>query len=62
MVEIIDKYDHIGEFYQGVAIVVKDNLYGEINSSGEKSIEPKYQYLKEAKDGIYIASYSKRRM
>lgn len=36
-------------------IFVKDNLYGEINSSGEKTIEAKYQYLKEAKNGIYIA-------
>jgi len=36
-------------------IFVKDNLYGEITASGEITIEPKYQYLSEAKDGIYIA-------
>lgn len=36
-------------------IYTKNNLYGEINTSKETLIEPKYQYLKEEKDGIYIA-------
>ena len=36
-------------------IFTKDNLFGEMNFSGEVVIEAKYQDLKEAKDGIYIA-------
>ena len=36
-------------------IFVKDNLYGEMNTSGEVTIEAKYQDLKEANIGTYIA-------
>ncbi len=36
-------------------IFVKGNLFGEMNSAGETTIEAKYQYLKEAKEGFYIA-------
>ena len=32
MAEINDKYDHIGEFYQGVAIVIKNDKYGAITT------------------------------
>ena len=51
MVEIIDKYDHIGEFYQGVAIVVKDNLYGAVLTGGYEIVPPTYDYITPFRDG-----------
>ena len=36
-------------------IYKKGNLYGEMTTAKEITIDPKYQYLKQAKDGIYIA-------
>lgn len=51
MAEIINKYDHIGEFYQGVAIVVKDNLYGAVLTGGYEIVPPIYDYISPFKDG-----------
>ena len=51
MAEIIDKYDHIGEFYQGVAIVVKDKLYGAVLTGGYEIVPPIYDYISPFKDG-----------
>ena len=53
---IIEKgFDEIKSATSNGIIFVKDNLYGEINTAGEITIEAKYQELKEAKNGIYIA-------
>lgn len=53
---IIEKgFDDIKSKTSNGIIFVKDNLYGEMNLSGETTIEAKYQYLEEAKKGIYIA-------
>lgn len=41
MDNIKDKYDYIGEFHQGVAIVVKESLYGAILMGGHEIIVPK---------------------
>lgn len=51
MDSIKDKYDYIGEFHQGVAIVVKDSLYGAILMGGHEIIAPKYDYISTFKDG-----------
>lgn len=51
MNEINDKYDHVGEFYQGVAIVVKDNLYGAVLMGGYEIVPPTYDYITSFKDG-----------
>lgn len=51
MNDIKDKYDYIGEFHQGVAIVVKDSLYGAILMGGHEIIAPKYDYISTFKDG-----------
>ena len=51
MAAIIDKYDHIGEFYQGVAIVVKDNLYGAVLTGGYEIVPPTYDYISPFRDG-----------
>ena len=50
-----NEFDEIKSATSNGVIFVKDNLYGEMNASGETTIEAKYQYLKEAKKGIYIA-------
>ncbi len=48
-------FDEIKSVTSNGIIFVKDGLYGEMNTSGEITIEAKYQYLKETKDGTYIA-------
>ena len=48
-------FDEIKSVTSNGVIFVKDGLYGEMNSSREITIEAKYQYLKETKDGTYIA-------
>lgn len=51
MDSIKDKYDFIGEFHQGVAIVVKDDKYGAILVGGHEIIHPAYDYISPFKDG-----------
>lgn len=46
-----DRYDYIGDFNQGVAIVVKNNLYGVILMGGNEIIAPSYDYISPFKDG-----------
>ena len=45
------KYDFIGEFHQGVAIVVKNGKYGAILQGGHEIIDPSYDYISSFKDG-----------
>lgn len=51
MNDIKDKYDYIGKFHQGVAIVVKDSFYGAILMGGHEIIAPSYDYISPFKDG-----------
>ena len=51
MDSIKDNYDYIGEFHQGVAIVVKDDKYGAILVGGHEIIHPAYDYISPFKDG-----------
>ena len=51
MDSIKDKYDYIGEYHQGVAIVVKDDKYGAILVGGHEIISPTYDYISAFKDG-----------
>lgn len=51
MDNIKDKYDYIGEFHQGVAIVVKDDKYGAILVGGHEIIAPSYDYISSFNDG-----------
>ena len=46
-----NKYDYVGDFNQGVAIVVKDNLYGVIIMGGNEIIAPSYDYISSFRDG-----------
>ena len=51
MNNIKDKYDYVGEYHQGVAIVVKDNKYGAILVGGHEIIPTTYDYISTFKDG-----------
>ena len=51
MNDIKDKYDYIGNFHQGVAIVVKDSFYGAILMGGHEIIAPSYDYISPFKEG-----------
>lgn len=46
-----NNYDFVSEFSQGIAIVVKDSLYGAILMGGNEIITPGYDYISPFKDG-----------
>ena len=52
MDDLFKKYDFVGEFHQGVAIVVKDNRYGVILEGEHEIISPSYDYISTFKDGF----------
>ena len=43
--EISGKYDKIGKFQNGLAIVRKGSLYGAINTQGKEVIKPAYDHI-----------------
>jgi len=47
----MNNYDFVGEFNQGVAIVIKDNLYGAVTIGGYEIIPPIYDYISPFNDG-----------
>ena len=53
-------FDEIKSVTSKGLIFVKNNLYGEISPSGEITIEAKFQDLKEAKEGTYIAKQNEK--
>ncbi|MES2566961.1 MAG: WG repeat-containing protein [Bacteroidota bacterium] len=51
--EISGKYEKIGKFEKGVAIVRKNNLVGVINSEGKEIVKPEYDKISAfGNDGI----------
>ena len=58
MANIDNKYDSIGEFHQGVAIVVKNGKYGAILMGGKEILPPVYDMLTEFKDGFATAAFN----
>ena len=46
------KYDIISDFHQGVAIVVKNDLYGAILVGGHEIIPPSFDYIATFEDGL----------
>ena len=51
------KYDSIGEFHQGIAIVVKNGKYGAIMVGGKEIVPPIYDTLTEFTDGLAKVEY-----
>ena len=43
--EVSGKYDKIGKFVKGIAIVHKNGFVGAINSEGKEIIKPEYERL-----------------
>ena len=46
------KYDEVGSFSEGLAVVMKDDKYGYINKKGEEVVEPKYDDASSFSEGI----------
>lgn len=55
MNNISDRYDQINDFINGVATVIKDNLYGVIVYGGLEIIPPSYEYIGPFNSGIAVA-------
>lgn len=54
-------YDEVGDFNNGLAIVVKDNKYGCINKSGDVVIPFMYDYLSNFVNGLaYVSKEGKK--
>lgn len=53
----MEKYDWIGEFHQGVAIVKKNEKFGAIMVGGKVIIPPIYKALSDFDNGIATAKY-----
>lgn len=51
------KYDIVGEFNQGISIVVKNGKYGAIMVGGKEIVPPIYDALTEFRDGLAKAKY-----
>lgn len=62
MNEFADKYDWIGDYYQGVAIVRKGNKYGAISKEGEIVISVIYDELSDFVDGYTLAVYNEPKL
>jgi len=52
------KYDEIGEFQNGIAIVVLDNKHGLINEKGEEICELKYSTMRTWKNKLFLATFN----
>ncbi len=51
--EISNKYDKIGKFSQGMAVVHKGGLSGVINMEGKEIVKPEYDHISDfMKDGV----------
>lgn len=51
------KYDIVGEFHQGIAIVMKNGKYGAIMVGGKEIVPPIYDTLTEFTDGLAKVEY-----
>ncbi len=49
-------YDKISCFYDGIAVCMKDGLYGYCNASGEEIVTPQYQYASNFENGVAFAT------
>lgn len=57
MATIDNKYDWIGDYHQGIAIVVKKGKYGAIMVGGKEIVPPIYDALTEFTDGLAKVEY-----
>lgn len=52
MDNIEDKYDYIGEFHQGVAIIIKNDKYGAVMVGGKEILPPIYDNINPTTNGF----------
>lgn len=52
MNNIKDKYDYIGEFHQGVAIIIKNDKYGAVLVDGKEILPPIYDNINPTTNGF----------
>ena len=52
MDNIKDKYDYIGEFHQGVAIIIKNDKYGAVMVGGKEILPPIYDNINPTTNGF----------
>lgn len=57
MIDLMEKYDWIGEFHQGVAIVKKNEKFGAIMVGGKEIIPPIYDALNDFENGYTKVKY-----
>ena len=57
MEELTAKYDWIGDFNQGIAIVKKNEMYGAIMIGGKEIFPPIYDHLSNFENGYATATY-----
>ena len=52
------KYDEVGSFSEGLAVVMKDDKYGYINKKGEEVIKVKLKYydVRDFREGLAMVS------
>ncbi len=50
----IGKYEHIRDFREGYAVIIKDRKYGYIDENDQFLVKPKYNYASDFKDGIAV--------
>lgn len=53
-------YDSISDFYDDIAIVIKDDLYGVINTRGAQIIPCKYNYISIPVEEMLLAKINNR--
>ena len=58
MNNIKDKYEYVGEFHQGVAIIIKNDKYGAVMVGGKEIFSPIYDELSKFKDGYAVAKWN----
>ena len=57
--DFVNKYDWIGEYHQGVAIVKKNEKFGAIMVGGKEIVSPVYDALSNFEGGYATATYNK---
>ncbi len=51
---ILGNYTRVFDLQEGVSVVMKDTLYGLIDSSGREILKPRYQFLDNFENGISV--------
>lgn len=56
----LSKYRFIGNFNDGIAIIVLNNKYGLMNAKGELVVTPQYEYIQSYHNGLFMVCNKNR--